>query len=384
MQERSEAERRAIMAMPQCCYLAKGAKRPSPTTNTIKFDRIPFDLCNSIKRFDLCPFDQKNSTYLQPPIFANEPDLEQLRSVRCDATSGLKRDSNVFIRNFVRAKKSDPLVKGKGVVKEILSPQLAEVEIKNEKGKSTEFVNTRHIAPAPSAEDSSSLSEKITTPQSIGKRSIVSESAPRNESRNESNPSPRNKAIENIQNPTKNTNETSTRTRYGRTVRKPKKTRFMNGGAWHLVRIIKRTDELWRKENTPERMTSDFEWEECCVLALMLECSVIALICDWFQCCIWSSRFYVLLGNKYILHIVFPLGTWQVLSQVTGNRLQEETGWDDWSLQDSQWSVWQESHWRDADGKWQNHKRKSKKTCAAIENINKRKFFHCKSSQWLE
>ena len=56
------------MAMPQCCYLAKGAKRPSHTTNTIKFDRIPFDPCNSIKRFDLCPFDQKNSTYLQPPL----------------------------------------------------------------------------------------------------------------------------------------------------------------------------------------------------------------------------------------------------------------------------------------------------------------------------
>ena len=53
--------------MPQCCYLAKGAKRPSHTTNTIKFDRIPFDPCNSIKRFDLSPFDQKNSTYLQPP-----------------------------------------------------------------------------------------------------------------------------------------------------------------------------------------------------------------------------------------------------------------------------------------------------------------------------
>ena len=54
--------------MPQCCYLAKGAKRPSHTTNTIKFDRIPFDPCNSIKRFDLSPFDQKNSTYLQPPV----------------------------------------------------------------------------------------------------------------------------------------------------------------------------------------------------------------------------------------------------------------------------------------------------------------------------
>ena len=59
------------MAMPQCCYLAKGAKRPSHTTNTIKFDRIPFDPCNSIKRFDLSPFDQKNSTYLQPPPVAD-------------------------------------------------------------------------------------------------------------------------------------------------------------------------------------------------------------------------------------------------------------------------------------------------------------------------
>ena len=67
MQERSGAT--CHMAMPQCCYLAKGAKRPSHTTKTIKFDRIPFDPCNSIKRFDLCPFDQKNSTYLQPPNF---------------------------------------------------------------------------------------------------------------------------------------------------------------------------------------------------------------------------------------------------------------------------------------------------------------------------
>ena len=73
MQERSEAERRAIMAMPQCCYLAKGAKRPSHTTNTIKFDRIPFDPSNSIKRFDLCPFDQKNSTCLQPPEQKQRP-----------------------------------------------------------------------------------------------------------------------------------------------------------------------------------------------------------------------------------------------------------------------------------------------------------------------
>ena len=46
--------------------LGETAKRPSHTTNTIKFDRIPFDPCNSIKKFDLCPFDQKNSAYLQP------------------------------------------------------------------------------------------------------------------------------------------------------------------------------------------------------------------------------------------------------------------------------------------------------------------------------
>ena len=38
--------------------------RPSHTTNTIKFDRIPFDPCNLIKRFDLSPIDQKNLTDL--------------------------------------------------------------------------------------------------------------------------------------------------------------------------------------------------------------------------------------------------------------------------------------------------------------------------------
>ena len=30
------------------------------------FDLIPFDPCKWIKGFDLCPFDQKNSTFLQP------------------------------------------------------------------------------------------------------------------------------------------------------------------------------------------------------------------------------------------------------------------------------------------------------------------------------
>ena len=63
MQERSEAERRAIWP---CLNVATW--RPSHTKNMIKLDRIPFDPCNSIKRFDLCPFDQKKSTYLQPAL----------------------------------------------------------------------------------------------------------------------------------------------------------------------------------------------------------------------------------------------------------------------------------------------------------------------------
>ena len=52
----------------------------------------------------------------------------------------------MFIRNFVRVKKTDPLVKGKGLVTDLLSPQLAEIGTP----KGTECVNTRHLAPAPS------------------------------------------------------------------------------------------------------------------------------------------------------------------------------------------------------------------------------------------
>ena len=93
MQERSGAT--CHMAMPQCCYLAKGAKRPSHTTNMIKFDRIRFDRCNSIKSFDLFPFDQKNSTYLQPPGDSHPLEvgealslsLARTKSLRCSASS---------------------------------------------------------------------------------------------------------------------------------------------------------------------------------------------------------------------------------------------------------------------------------------------------------
>ena len=84
------------MAMPQCCYLAKGAKPPSLTTNTIKFDRIPFDPCNSIKRFDLSPFDQKNSTYLQPPAF---PHL-LCRHIRCMHARPHRRKDQLLLRSL--------------------------------------------------------------------------------------------------------------------------------------------------------------------------------------------------------------------------------------------------------------------------------------------
>ena len=77
------------MVMPQCCYLAKAAKRPSHTTNTIKFDRIPFVPCNSIKRFDLCPFDEKNSTYLQPPARNSIP-LNRQKKVLKNMAVGIK------------------------------------------------------------------------------------------------------------------------------------------------------------------------------------------------------------------------------------------------------------------------------------------------------
>ena len=58
----------------------------------------------------------------------------------------IQRGSQVFIRNFVRVKKTDPLVKGKGLVTDLLSPQLAEIRTP----KVTEYVNTRHLAAAPS------------------------------------------------------------------------------------------------------------------------------------------------------------------------------------------------------------------------------------------
>ena len=61
------------MAMPQGSFLEKGAKRPSHTKNTIKFDRIPFDPCNWIKRFDL-----SLSTRKIRPIYSHPIELIEL------------------------------------------------------------------------------------------------------------------------------------------------------------------------------------------------------------------------------------------------------------------------------------------------------------------
>ena len=58
----------------------------------------------------------------------------------------IQRGSKVFIRNFVRVKKTDPLVKDKGLVTDLLSPQLAEIRTP----KGTEYADTRQLAPAPS------------------------------------------------------------------------------------------------------------------------------------------------------------------------------------------------------------------------------------------
>ena len=60
-----------------------------------------------------------------------------------------QRGSKVFNRSFVRVKKTDPLVKDKGLVTVLLSPQLAEIRTP----KGTEYVNTRHLAPAPSDDE---------------------------------------------------------------------------------------------------------------------------------------------------------------------------------------------------------------------------------------
>ena len=63
MQERSDVP----YGHASMLLLGKGSEATEPYN---KYDKIrPHSIrsLQSIKRFDLCPFDQKNSTYLQPP-----------------------------------------------------------------------------------------------------------------------------------------------------------------------------------------------------------------------------------------------------------------------------------------------------------------------------
>jgi hypothetical protein len=70
-----------------------------------------------------------------------------LEYVQIPSESELSRGSPVFVRNFVRRKKSDPFVKERGVVTELLTPQLAEVQVQGKVG--TQMINTRHLARRP-------------------------------------------------------------------------------------------------------------------------------------------------------------------------------------------------------------------------------------------
>ena len=61
------------------------------------------DPCNSIKRFDICPFDQKNSTYSQPP--ANESILQAGISIPAENGIGIETFGigiEVFTNTWVR------------------------------------------------------------------------------------------------------------------------------------------------------------------------------------------------------------------------------------------------------------------------------------------
>ena len=58
----------------------------------------------------------------------------------------LANDADFRMSNFVRVKRTDPHEKDKGLLTDLFSPQLAEIRTP----KGTEYVNTRHLAPAPS------------------------------------------------------------------------------------------------------------------------------------------------------------------------------------------------------------------------------------------
>ena len=95
--------------------------------------------------------------------FATSNDLDSLEAPQIVKNRDLKRGSHVLIRNFVHHRKTDPFVKERRVVTDILSPQSAEDAVD---GKSPEVINLRHLAPAPtpvkSPEEPSAPNENFT------------------------------------------------------------------------------------------------------------------------------------------------------------------------------------------------------------------------------
>ena len=156
----------------------------------------------------------------QRRIFGNSNDLDSLEAPQIVKHRDLKRGSHVFIRNFVRHRKTDPFVKKRGVVTDILSPQSAEVTVD---GRSPEVINLRHLAPArtpvKSPEEPSAPNENITL-----KSPIVACEKLENK-RNQQPSSSCNPVIEPV--PAPNTNDPASdvqvKTRAGRVVRKPNK-----------------------------------------------------------------------------------------------------------------------------------------------------------------
>ena len=156
----------------------------------------------------------------QRRIFANSNDLDSLEAPQTVKNKDLKRGSHVLIRNFVRHRKTDPFVKEREVVTDILSPQSAEVTVD---GRSREVINLRHLAPAStpvkSPEEPSAPNENITL------KSPVVASEKKENKRNMQPSSSCNPVIEPV--PASNTNDPESdvqvKTRAGRVVRKPNK-----------------------------------------------------------------------------------------------------------------------------------------------------------------
>ena len=73
--------------------LGEGSEATEPYNKHDKIRPHSIRSCNSIKRFDLCPFDQKNSTHLQPP-FADDLKILAVAKTQEQKKSDLEAFSN--------------------------------------------------------------------------------------------------------------------------------------------------------------------------------------------------------------------------------------------------------------------------------------------------